>query len=289
VGSEGSLFPTDIPDQVRRALAEDIGTGDVTALMIPPDTLARAKLITREPMVVCGTAWFDETFRQLDARVVVDWRTAEGDLVPAGSVLCELRGSARAMLTGERTAMNFLQTLSGTATLTRRYADAVAGTGCQVLDTRKTLPGLRDAQKYAVRCGGGRNHRMGLYDMVLIKENHIVAAGSVEAALARARAVAPGVPVEIEVETLDEFAAALAARPDIIMLDEFTDGDMRSAVQMNKAAGEPVRLEASGGVDLESLRRVAATGVNYISIGSLTKHLRAIDLSMRFQLAEPAR
>ena len=286
---KAALLPTDIPDQVRRALAEDVGSGDVTALLVDPATDAVATLLTREPLVLCGTVWFDETFRQLDPRVRVTWRAAEGELLPAGSILCDIAGPARAMLTGERTAMNFLQTLSGTATLTRRYADIVAGTGCQVLDTRKTLPGLRDAQKYAVRCGGGHNHRMGLYDMVLIKENHIVAAGSVGAALVRARAVAPGIPVEIEVETLEEFAAALAARPDIIMLDEFTEADMRSAVQMNKAAGEPVRIEASGGVDLDSLRRVAATGVNYVSIGSLTKHLRAIDLSMRFQLVEPAR
>ena len=279
-----SVLPPDLTAQVARSLAEDVGSGDVTAALIAAGTMAQATVLTREDAVLCGTAWVDETFRQLDPAVTVSWRVQEGDSVAANAILCDISGPARALLTGERTALNFLQTLSGTATITRRYVDAIAGTGCQILDTRKTLPGLRLAQKYAVRCGGGRNHRLGLYDMVLIKENHIIAAGSVAAALAQARATAPGVPVEIEVETLDEFRAALAAGPDVIMLDEFGEAAMREAVALNRAAHKPVRLEASGGVDLETVRRVAATGIDYISVGSLTKHLRALDLSLRFTL-----
>ncbi len=267
-----------------RALAEDIGSGDVTAKLIEGGALASASVLTREALVLCGTDWVDATFRQVDPKVTVRWRAAEGDAVAANTVLCEIDGPARALLTGERCALNFLQTLSGTATLTRRYVDAIAGTGCQILDTRKTIPGLRLAQKYAVRCGGGRNHRMGLHDMVLIKENHIIAAGSVAAALERARAAAPGIPVEIEVETLAEFRAALAAKPDIVLLDEFTAEDMRQAVALNRAAGGAVRIEASGGVDLQTVRDIAATGVDYISVGALTKHLQAVDLSMRFRL-----
>ena len=279
-----SVLPPDLTAQVARSLAEDVGSGDVTAALIAAGTMAQATVLTREDAVLCGTAWVDETFRQLDPAVTVSWRVQEGDSVAANAILCDISGPARALLTGERTALNFLQTLSGTATITRRYVDAIAGTGCQILDTRKTLPGLRLAQKYAVRCGGGRNHRLGLYDMVLIKENHIIAAGSVAAALAQARATAPGVPVEIEVETLEEFRAALAAGPDVIMLDEFDEAAMREAVALNRAAHKPVRLEASGGVDLETVRRVAATGIDYISVGSLTKHLRALDLSLRFTL-----
>ena len=279
-----SVLPPDLTAQVARSLAEDVGSGDVTAALIAAGTMAQATVLTREDAVLCGTAWVNETFRQLDPAVTVSWRVQEGDTVAANTLLCDISGPARALLTGERTALNFLQTLSGTATITRRYVDAIAGTGCQILDTRKTLPGLRLAQKYAVRCGGGRNHRLGLYDMVLIKENHIIAAGSVAAALAQARATAPGVPVEIEVETLDEFRAALAAGPDVIMLDEFGEAAMREAVALNRAAHKPVRLEASGGVDLETVRRVAATGIDYISVGSLTKHLRALDLSLRFTL-----
>ena len=234
--------------------------------------------------MLCGTAWVDETFRQLDPTVRVAWRAAEGDKIVADAILCDISGPARAILTGERSALNFLQTLSGTATATRAYVDAIAGTGCQILDTRKTLPGLRLAQKYAVRCGGGRNHRLGLHDMVLIKENHIVAAGSIAAALAQARAAAPGLPVEVEVETLDELRAALAAAPDVILLDEFEEAAMREAVALNKAAGGKVKLEASGSVTLSSVRRIALTGVDYISVGSLTKHLHATDLSLRFTL-----
>jgi nicotinate-nucleotide pyrophosphorylase (carboxylating) len=283
-----STLPPDIPEQVARSLAEDVGSGDVTAALIDSSVQARASLLTREEAVLCGTAWVEETFRQLDPAVQVHWRTQEGAKVAANSILCDFSGPARALLTGERTALNFLQTLSGTATLTRRYVEAVAGTGCQILDTRKTLPGLRLAQKYAVRIGGGRNHRMGLYDMVLLKENHIIAAGSVAAALAGARASAPGVPVEIEVETLGELRAALAAGPDVIMLDEFDEGGMRDAVALNRCAARPVRLEASGGLDLDSVRRVAQTGVDYISIGSLTKHLQAVDLSLRFTLLPSA-
>jgi nicotinate-nucleotide pyrophosphorylase (carboxylating) len=279
-----NTLPPDIAAQVERALAEDVGGGDVTAALIPATTLATATLLSREAAVLCGTAWVDETFRQLDPSVQILWHAQDGDLVAADTVLCELSGPARALLTGERTALNFLQTLCGTATVTRRHVDAVAGTGCRILDTRKTLPGLRLAQKYAVRCGGGQNHRLGLYDMVLLKENHIMAAGSVAAALASARASAPGVPIEIEVETLEELRAALAAGPDIIMLDEFDDALMREAVALVHATTHRPKLEASGGVDLDSLRRIASTGVDYISIGSLTKHVRALDLSLRFKL-----
>ncbi|MFM1884993.1 MAG: hypothetical protein RL026_150 [Pseudomonadota bacterium] len=275
-------LPPDLPAQVSRALAEDVGSGDVTASLIEPQTQGHATVLTREAAVVCGRDWVDETFRQLDPAVQVRWHVDEGQQVAAGTVLFELRGPARALLTGERTALNFLQTLSATATATRRYVERVQGTGCRILDTRKTLPGLRLAQKYAVRCGGGQNHRLGLYDMVLLKENHIMAAGSITAAIQRARALAPGIPVEIEVEDLTEFAEALAAAPDIIMLDEFDDATLREAVRLNAQAGTPVRLEASGGVDEASVRRIAEAGVHYISIGSLTKHVRAIDLSMRF-------
>jgi nicotinate-nucleotide pyrophosphorylase (carboxylating) len=245
--------------------------------------LARATLVTREPMVLCGSAWLEETFRQIDPLVKVEWLAAEGDQLPADAALCEIRGRARSILTGERCALNFLQTLSGTDTVTRRYADVVDGTQCRILDTRKTLPGLRLAQKYAVRCGGGHNYRLGLYDRVLIKENHIVAAGSIPAAIRAARRNSPGTEVEVEVETLQEFAIALAEAPDYIMLDELSLDDMRTAVTQRNAAGSRARLEASGSVDLHSLVQIAATGVDFVSIGALTKHVHAIDLSLRFQ------
>jgi len=279
----GGALPPGLPDQVARALAEDIGTGDVTAALIPADTRALATLITREQMVLCGSAWLEETFRQLDPRVSVEWLAREGELVAANATLCEIRGPARAILTGERCALNFLQTLSATATTTRRHAEAIAGTRCRVLDTRKTVPGLRLAQKYAVRCGGGQNHRLGLYDRVLIKENHIVAAGSIAAAIQAARRASPGIEVEVEVETLPEFSQALAESPDYIMLDEFSLDDMRAAVKLRDDAGSRSLIEASGGVDLETLALIAATGVDFVSIGALTKHVRAIDLSLRFQ------
>jgi nicotinate-nucleotide pyrophosphorylase (carboxylating) len=282
-GAQADL-PHDIAEQVARALLEDVGSGDVTAALIPAATQARAALLTRETMILCGSPWLKECFRQVDPAVVVRWHATEGSLVAANTSLCTLTGAARAILTGERTALNFLQTLSGTATLTRRYVDAVADTTCRILDTRKTLPGLRLAQKYAVRCGGGRNHRLGLHDMVLIKENHIVAAGSIGAAVEQARRQSPGIKVEVEVESLAEFRTALGAQPDFIMLDEFTQDDMRRAVQERNAAHSSARIEASGGVDLTTLRAVAETGVDFISVGSLTKHLHAIDLSLRFQI-----
>jgi len=277
----GARLPDDLREQVSRALREDIGPGDVTAKLIAPDTRARARVLCRESAILCGTAWFDESFRQIDPTVQVRWNAADGERVAANATLCELEGPARAILTGERTALNFLQLLSGTATTTARYVQAVAGTACRILDTRKTLPGLRTAQKYAVLCGGGQNHRMGLYDMVLIKENHIAAAGSIAAAVAAARAAAPGLPVEVETENLDEVAAALAARCDIIMLDEFAPADLERAVALNRAAPHPARLEASGGVSLERVAAIAATGVDFISVGGLTKHVQAVDLSMR--------
>jgi len=274
-------LPEDLPEQVSRALREDIGSGDVTAQLIGAATQARARVLCRESAVICGTAWFDETFRQIDAAVRVHWRVADGERVAADALLCELEGPARALLTGERTALNFLQLLSATATVTARYVQAVAGTACRILDTRKTIPGLRTAQKYAVQCGGGRNHRIGLFDMVLVKENHIAAAGSIGAAVSTARSLSPGVPVEVETENLDEVAAALAARCDVILIDEFTLEDMKRAVALNRAAPQPAKLEASGGVSLEGIGAIAATGVDYISVGGLTKHVQAVDLSMR--------
>jgi len=270
----------EIEINVRKALAEDIGAGDITAQLIPAERLAHAKVITREAAVICGTAWVDAVFRQLDPRVAVHWQVADGEQVAADRVLFQLEGPSRALLSGERAALNFLQTLSGVATRSRYYADLVEGTGVQLLDTRKTIPGLRLAQKYAVTCGGCHNHRIGLYDAFLIKENHIAACGGIAEAVAAARRIAPGKPVEVEVESLDELEQALRAGADIVMLDELSLDDMRTAVGI--AAGR-AKLEASGGIDEESLRRVAETGVDYISIGALTKHVRAVDLSMRLQ------
>ena len=275
-----SDLPADLAATVKRALAEDIGDGDLTAGLIPRSARARAQLITREAAILCGTAWFDEVFRQLDSSVRIDWSTRDGDRLQANQILCALAGPARALLTGERTAMNFLQTLSGTATTARHYVDAVAGTRAVILDTRKTVPGLRTAQKYAVRCAGAQNHRMGLYDAILIKENHISAAGSVSAAVQAARAQAPtGTTVEVEVETLEQLREALAAGTDRLLLDNFSLKRLREAVAEN---GGRARLEASGGITLDNVRAVADTGVDCISIGAITKHVRAVDLSLRF-------
>ncbi|WP_120996970.1 carboxylating nicotinate-nucleotide diphosphorylase [Stutzerimonas urumqiensis] len=265
---------------VRRALAEDVGTGDITAQLIPAERLAHATVITREAAVLCGTAWVDAVFRQIDPRVAVHWQAADGERVQANQPLFHLEGPARALLTGERTALNFLQTLSGVATRCQHYADLVEGTGVRLLDTRKTLPGLRLAQKYAVTCGGCHNHRIGLYDAFLIKENHIAACGGIAEAVAAARGIGPGKPVEVEVESLDELDQALAAGADIVMLDELSLADMRIAV--DRAKGRAM-LEASGGVDESTLRAIAETGVDYVSIGALTKHVQAIDLSMRLR------
>lgn len=263
-------------------LKEDVGSGDLTANIIPETVRAEATVITREAMVLCGQAWFEAVFKQLSDDVHLDWRVKEGDDANPGDILCQITGSARALLTGERTALNLLQTLSATATVARRYADAVAGTGCKVLDTRKTVPGLRSAQKYAVACGGCHNHRMGLYDGVLIKENHIIAAGSITQAVKIARQQT-SMPVEVEVENLAQFQEASAARPDRIMLDNFSLEDMKAAVALN---GKRIELEASGNISLENIRAVAETGVDYISIGALTKNIKAIDLSMRINLVQ---
>ena len=276
-------LPADLGAQVEAALREDLGSGDVTAALVPAAQQVRGSVITREAAVLCGCAWAQETFRRLDPRVELQWLAADGAVLSAGQTLLRIFGPARAVLTGERTALNFLQLLSGTATVTQRYVAAVAGTGCRILDTRKTLPGLRSAQKYAVRCGGAENHRMGLYDRVLIKENHIAAAGSITGAIEAARRSAPGIAVEVEVESLSELQEALLAQPDIIMLDEFSLADMRTAVTLNRGRGAPAKLEASGSVALEQVRAIAECGVDFISIGALTKHVRAIDLSMRLE------
>jgi nicotinate-nucleotide pyrophosphorylase (carboxylating) len=276
-------LPADIPTVVSRAIAEDLRDGDLTAELIDRYTGAVARVIAREPATLCGRAWFDEAFRQLDPRVTVSWHAADGDRIAADLVVCELRGPARSIVTGERTALNFLQTLSGTATATRALADIVAGTRTRILDTRKTIPGLRLAQKYAVRCGGGDNHRIGLFDAVLIKENHVAAVGSVSAAVARARRQSPHVMIEIEVESLEQLREALATDADRIMLDDFSLTDMRAGVALRDAhAGKRQELEASGSVDAATLRAVAETGVDFVSIGAITKHVRAIDFSMRF-------
>jgi nicotinate-nucleotide pyrophosphorylase (carboxylating) len=278
-------LPADLASQVDAALREDIGSGDVTAALVPAAQQVRGAVITREDAVLCGREWAQETFRRLDPQVRLSWRASDGDQLRATQVIFEIAGAARPVLSGERTALNFLQLLSGTATATRRYVEAVAGTGCRILDTRKTLPGLRTAQKYAVRCGGADNHRMGLYDRVLIKENHIVAAGSITGAIEAARRSAPHITVEVEVETLGELDEALNAKPEVVMLDEFSLTDLAAAVRVNRARGAPAKLEASGGVSLEAVRAIAATGVDYISVGSLTKHVRAVDLSMRLQFS----
>jgi nicotinate-nucleotide pyrophosphorylase (carboxylating) len=246
----------------------------------------RGRVITREDAVLCGRPWVEATFRQLDPGIALNWHATDGDRIAADRVIFEIAGPARSVLTGERTALNFMQLLSGTATAASRFVDAVAGTGCVILDTRKTLPGLRTAQKYAVRCGGAQNHRLGLYDMVLIKENHIAAAGSLSGVIAAARRGAPGLPVEVEVESLAEFREALAARPDIILLDEFSQPDMSEAVAINRANGRPVKIEASGSVSLETVRAIASTGVDFISVGGITKHVRAVDLSMRLEFTD---
>lgn len=271
----------EIEANVRRALLEDIGSGDITAQLIPAERLAKATVITREACVVAGTAWVDAVFRQLDPRVAVHWQVVDGQQAEANQPLFHLEGPARSLLSGERSALNFLQMLSGVATRARALADLVAGTQVRLLDTRKTLPGLRLAQKYAVTCGGCDNHRIGLYDAFLIKENHIAASGGVAQAVAAAQRIAPGKPVEIEVESLDELREALVAGADIVMLDELSLEQMREAVRIN--AGK-AKLEASGGVNEQTLRVIAETGVDYISIGSMTKDVKAVDLSMRLSV-----
>ena len=273
----------EIPDpaEIDRFLAEDIGSGDLTAAILPETGCASANVMTRESMVVCGQAWFKAVFGRLDPSVQIVWECEEGAEVQGGGLLCQLEGPARSLMTGERTALNLLQTLSATATLARKYAKAVEGTGVKVLDTRKTIPGLRLAQKYAVRCGGCHNHRIGLYDGILIKENHILAAGSITRAIRSAEGLQAGVMIEVEVETLDELNEALAAGAKRILLDEFTLSMMREAVVM---AANRAELEVSGSVTLEAIREIAETGVNYISVGALTKNVRAIDLSMRVTL-----
>lgn len=271
----------DIIECVRRALAEDIGDGDITARLIPADTLASATVITREAAVLCGQPWVNEVFRQVDPGVTLTWAVEEGADVDADQLLLTLRGPARSLLTGERAALNFLQTLSGTATITRHYVNLLADSGITLLDTRKTIPGLRLAQKYAVRVGGGINHRIGLYDAFLIKENHIAACGSVQQAVRRAREIAADKPVEVEVENLEELRQALEAGADIIMLDNFSDDDIRTAGDL--VAGR-ARLEISGNVTSETIERLSGFRVDYISSGALTKHCHAIDLSMRIAL-----
>lgn len=266
---------------IERLLEEDIGAGDVTVLIVPQDTRATAEVVTREAAVVCGQAWFDAVFEHLDPAVRSHWLVAEGGEAAAGDLLCRLEGPARSLLTGERTALNLLQTLSATATVARHYAQAVAGLPVQILDTRKTIPGLRKAQKYAVRCGGCHNHRMGLYDGILIKENHILAAGSIAHAVTQARDLGADIPVEVEVESLDELAQAIDAGAERVLLDNFELETMRQAVVLNASRA---KLEVSGNVDLASIRAIAETGVDFISVGALTKNVKAIDLSMRITL-----
>lgn len=284
------MFQQDVSRAVRAALLEDLGdalttldqpdaSADITAQLIPADRLASARVITREAGIFCGQPWVDEVFLQLGGEVKVEWRVHDGERLSANQELFRLHGPARLLLTGERTALNFVQTLSGVATLTARYVAELAGTDCRLLDTRKTLPGLRGAQKYAVSCGGGKNHRIGLYDAYLIKENHILACGSIAAAVAEARRLNADKPVEVEVESLAELALALDAGADIVMLDNFDLTMMGEAVALNQGRA---KLEVSGNVTLATLAPCAATGVDFISVGALTKHLQALDLSMRF-------
>ncbi|HDZ8964956.1 carboxylating nicotinate-nucleotide diphosphorylase [Aeromonas dhakensis] len=284
------MLQQDIRRAVRAALLEDLGdaltaldqpdaSADITAQLIPADRISTARVITREAGVFCGQPWVDEVFTQLGGDVQVEWLVQDGEVLAPNQELFRLHGPARTLLTGERNALNFVQTLSGVATLTARYVAELAGTDCRLLDTRKTLPGLRSAQKYAVTCGGGKNHRIGLYDAYLIKENHILACGGIVQAIAEARRLNPGKPVEVEVESLAELAQALAAQADIVMLDNFDVPMMREAVALNQGRA---KLEVSGNVTLDTLAEYAATGVDFISVGALTKHVRALDLSMRF-------
>jgi len=270
-----------ISENVNAALKEDLGRGDLTAKLIPVKARAQATVITREAAVLCGTAWFEACFRKLDPKVKIRWTAHDGDDIKAGQALCEINGRAREMLTAERPALNFLQTLSATATLTRRYAEAVKGAQAVIMDTRKTLPGLRIAQKYAVRVGGGKNQRIGLFDGILIKDNHILAAGGIRQALQQAKKLAkPGVSIQIEVENLQELKEALNAGAKLILLDNFNLEQLREAVRIT---GKSAVLEASGGVSLDNVRAIAETGVDRISIGSLTKNVKAVDLSLRFE------
>lgn len=272
-----------IRDSVEYALAEDIGDGDLTAGLISASAVIDATIITRDAMTMSGQPWVEEVMHQVDADIEIEWLHVDGDSVAANSTLCRLRGAARAILTAERTALNFLQFLSSTATTTATYVAAVTDTDCKILDTRKTIPGQRLAQKYAVRCGGGVNHRIGLYDAILIKENHIMSAGSITAAIRKARELHAEMPIEIEVESLDELRDALSSRAERMLLDNFSADMLREAVAINRDEGDPpAELEASGGLTLDDLRKVAETGVDYISVGALTKNVDAVDLSMRF-------
>ncbi len=282
--SQSVPVPADLSQQVAHALAEDIGSGDLTAGLIAGDRSGRASVITREAAIICGIPYVEASFHAVDARVRIQWQVAEGDPIAANQLLFSLEGPARALLTGERTALNFLQLLSGTATAAHAFAVLLEGTNCRLLDTRKTIPGLRTAQKYAVRVGGGHNHRMGLFDGILIKENHIMAAGSIAGAVGAARLASARVPVEVEVENLFELRQAIAAGADIALLDEFSIEAMREAVAVNAESPTPLKLEASGGITAATIREIAQTGVDFISVGGLTKHVRAIDLSMRFEL-----
>ena len=277
-----SLLRIEIAKQVALALQEDIATGDINAQLIPDTQCDTATIICREPMVVAGKAWVDEVFRQLDPNMQLDWAVKDGDAVAANQVLVTLIGNTRALLTGERTALNFLQTLSSTATVVANHVAVIAELPTKLLDTRKTIPMLRHAQKYAMLCGGGNNHRIGLYDAFLIKENHIMACGGIAQAVSQARQIA-NKPVEVEVENFDELHQAIAANADIVMLDNFTIEDTQKAVELVASLGKPCQLEASGDISLTNLRQVAETGVDFISMGALTKHIKAIDLSMRFQ------
>ena len=272
---------SEILADVERAFAEDVGPGDATADLLDPEATATAVLTCREDAVLCGAPWFDACFRRLDPAVRIEWLAQDGDRIAAGSAICRLAGKARALVTAERSALNFLQLLSSTATVTSRYVDAIAGTRTRVLDTRKTIPGLRRAQKYAVRCGGGTNHRIGLFDAMMLKENHIIAAGGIPAAIRIARATHPSLPLIVEVETLDELAQAVESGADRALLDNFTPAMLAEAVTFT--AGR-IPLEVSGNVEIDTIRAIAETGVDFISSGALTKHVRAIDLSLRLDM-----
>ena len=277
------LLRENIRKNVAWALREDIGSGDMTGLLIDESISINATIITREPVTLAGQPWVDEVCRQLDPRIEIEWQLNEGESAASNAVLCIVSGPARSILTAERTALNFLQLLCATATVTAQYVKAVAGTDCRILDTRKTIPGLRLAQKYAVRCGGGYNHRVGLFDAILIKENHILSAGGIAPAIDAARKLHANMPVEIEVESIEEMREALAAKPERLLLDNFSVELLQQAVTINRAEGDPpAELEASGGMTLDEIANVAATGVDYISAGALTKNIKAVDLSMRF-------